>query len=418
MKRAVFVHFRCSCLPPAFFDHRRQHRCSDQGDGLAAACLPAPKPDGAFLAQDIGTLLAKALADSGMSHAAEGLAMVVRPAPEPVVGVFATGEPSELDAVQSAVRRLIAGWQRVRYVDYAGAEESARILAERLRATLGDEGIARAGFLAIPRGGLFVLGMLAYWLGLTPHQLRPPFPQNHPLVVVDDCVLTGARFGRLLPTLQEETIIFATLLSHPDLRTAIERAEPRVRHCLGAQDLVDWGPERLGAAYPAWQERWLRRLSPPRYWVGMIDLLCFPWSEIERPLWDEGAARVSRAPRVVPPRLCLGNRASMSQPAIPVQVQPAGHGLVRPSDAVLFGTLENRVFIGRLDTGQLLHLNHAGSVMWQGLSDGGSPATVADLVARTFEIDPEQAGADTEEFLRQMLGEGLLVTHDQPAEHT
>ena len=174
---------------------------------------------------------------------------------------------------------------QLQYVDYGRAEQICRILASRLVERFTKVELSRFHFAAIPRGGHIVLGLLAYILNLRPAQLAPPHPPDIPLVVVDDCSLTGARFRQFMKGCAHQRVVFVSLYSHPALRAAIESEELRVLACLSAKDLFDYAPDRLGHGYSAWQERWRSRLKGDGYWVGQVSV-CFAWNEPDRLLWN------------------------------------------------------------------------------------------------------------------------------------
>ena len=58
--------------------------------------------------------------------------------------------------------------------------------------------------------------------------------------------------------------------------------------------------------------------------------------------------------------------------------------------------------------GSMLTLNPTGSIIWQQLRDGRSPAQIADRLASEFGIPREQASADVNEFLEQLEAQHLI----------
>ena len=58
--------------------------------------------------------------------------------------------------------------------------------------------------------------------------------------------------------------------------------------------------------------------------------------------------------------------------------------------------------------GSMLTLNPTGSIIWQGLSDGRTPAQVAVQLASEFGISQEQACADVNEFVEQLRAQQLI----------
>jgi len=168
--------------------------------------------------------------------------------------------------------------------------------------------------------------LLSYLLNLKPEQLQVPHPDKGPLVIVDDCSLTGARFHQFIDKCQNQQIVFAPLYSHPELRAAIESRESRVVACVSGHDLHDYGPEEKGDSYLAWQELWLGRLEGYRYWVGDLEFLCSAWAEPDHPVWNTNTQQVERGWRIVPPELCLKNGSHHDSGGlmVPVQAEAAG----------------------------------------------------------------------------------------------
>jgi uncharacterized protein YpbB len=58
--------------------------------------------------------------------------------------------------------------------------------------------------------------------------------------------------------------------------------------------------------------------------------------------------------------------------------------------------------------GHMLTLNPTGSIIWQLLSDGRSPAQIAGRLASQFGIPPEQALADVNGFLEKLEEQHLI----------
>ena len=60
-------------------------------------------------------------------------------------------------------------------------------------------------------------------------------------------------------------------------------------------------------------------------------------------------------------------------------------------------------------------LNEVATVIWQA-ADGRTPlsAIVASKICREFEIDPDQAGRDAEQFISELSQHGILMVSDQP----
>ena len=60
-------------------------------------------------------------------------------------------------------------------------------------------------------------------------------------------------------------------------------------------------------------------------------------------------------------------------------------------------------------------LNEVATVIWQA-ADGRTPLSdiVASKICPEFEIDPDQAGRDAEQFISELSQHGILMVSDQP----
>ena len=113
-------------------------------------------------------------------------------------------------------------------------------------------------------------------LHLDREQTAPLHPENRPLIVVDDCALSGVRLSQFLRGCGSSRVLFAPLYSHPELRTAIRRLEPRIEDVLSAADILG---ERIEADLAE------------GYWRGDTEPLAFPWNEPDRSIWNPAAER-------------------------------------------------------------------------------------------------------------------------------
>ena len=312
--------------------------------------------------------------------------LIARAQPTPCLAVLGIVPPQSLAQIHRQQAALNQACQRLRYVTYAEAATACESLAAQLIETFGAEPLKRFRFCGIPRGGLIVLGMLAYTLGLSHEQMTPPYPQEVPLVVVDDCALSGSRFARMLPHYPQHRLIFAPLYAHPQLRQTLVAAEPQVLGCLSGQDLQDYGPNLMGADYPSWQAQNQQRLSGKRYWLGLPDYLCFPWNEPDHSLWNPVDQKLEPSWRIIPPAYCLKNRAAA---AFPVQGQPPFHGWLRPTESTVFGALGNQILIGNLLTGKVFSLTRQAAELWRALSCAPTIGTAVTTVGAHLRTDLE-----------------------------
>ena len=336
----------------------------------------------------------------------------MRSTPGPALGILGRFDRAGEARLRGLASGLNDACRRLRYVSYPQAEQECEQLAARIADRIPPTELARFQFVALPRGGLVVLGMLAYFLGLRRAQLLPPEAPDAPLVVVDDCAFTGLRFSHFLQRTASPRIIFAPLYSHPDLRAAIEAAEPRVEACISARDLQVHRPESAAGAGSASQLGWVERLGGMRYWAGHTDHLCTPWSEPDRGFWNDVTAQWETGWSIVPPELCLKNRPPRGSRPIPVFEQPAGRGPLRPSERVIFGAFEGQVVIGNLATGESFGLADVAAAMWQGILRHGNLSEVAAALGREYEVDAATLHADLQAFAADLLARGLLVQDD------
>jgi hypothetical protein len=289
---------------------------------------------------------------------------IIRAAPTPVLAILGTFSAKALGQISLQAPFLNQACGRLRYVTYAEATETCEQLADQLKTTFGLKTLREFQFRGVPRGGLMVLGMLSYMLGLCGGQLNGSLSGSTPIVVVDDCALSGSRFYQVLQQYLQQDLVFATLYAHPALRAAIASREPNVIQCLSGQDLHDHGPEAMGVDYTAWQTQNQARLAGHRYWLGLPDYICFPWNEPDHLLWNPSTAKLEKSWHILPPEVCLKNRPGGTA-AFPIQVQPTVQGWLQPTEHIVFGELNAQVLIGFLPTGETFGLSGKAAEFWR-----------------------------------------------------
>jgi hypothetical protein len=333
--------------------------------------------------------------------------LVWRTQPTPclaVIGIIPSKSLRQLDLQQAA---LNSACQRLRYVTYAEAEIACESLATQLIERFGLKALSGFRFCGIPRGGLIVLGMLSYALGLSHDQMTPPYPEEVPLAVVDDCALSGSRFARTLQQYPRQDLIFAPLYSHPDLRRNLTETEPQVLHCLSGQDLVDHGPNMMGAEYGAWQVQNQERLKGRRYWLGLPDYLCFPWNEPDHLLWNPLTQKLEESWHIVPPAYCLKNQPGVS---FTVQRQPCFEGWLQPTAQTIFGSIDRQVLIGNLSTQETFGLSGRAAEFWWTLSSARSlEDAIASLARSTHEPELTELKIELTNLIEELLTQNILV---------
>jgi hypothetical protein len=358
--------------------------------------------------------LAQAVAANPTWRGKSPIAVVFRPEPVATVGIVGYFDQSnvQLDAVGWQFSSLLS---RLHYVTYPQAEAAAERLAATLLKTPGIDALKSARFTAIPRGGYIVLGMLSYLLDLGKEQILPtnstPEPGT-PLVLVDDCALTGFRFGEYLQQFPDSPIVFAHLYSHPALRRAILEREPRVIACVSAHDLHDYAPTHSGKKYETWLSTTEARAGKARYWIGLPDHICFPWSEPDAGIWNPHTERVEHGWRILPPSRCLKNRPLTGPEPVQIQIQPTGKHPLKPSSLALFGMLEEELILGNIESGNSLSLQGVAKDIWQTLVEHGNVDEVVAVLTQVYEVDEARLRADVESFVGEMLSAGLLEYSD------
>lgn len=340
--------------------------------------------------------LARALGSSPIWGQSPDAALVVRPSPPllAVAGYLCEESRDKLKALRDALSSELAS---LRYVDYRRAEGDALLLAERLVDRLGTDHVNRCHFVPLPRGGLIVLGLLSYALHLRHDQFGPP-PPDAPLVLVDDCILTGARVQDALGPFEGRDVTVAVLYAHPDVRSSIE-ARGRVQACVSAHDLDDRAPRILGPAYDAWRTRWSARSE--RFWYGMPEHLGFAWNEPEVSLWNPRTQDVDLGWRLLPPDGCR-TPPPESSPPLPVQVLGGGMGPLQFAESAVLADLGDRVVVCEVDAGGGYVLTGTAAAACRALLIHTDPKEAAQHVSADLHLSAPAARFMTDRVLRQL----------------
>lgn len=312
-----------------------------------------------------------------------------------------------------------------RYFSWRRAEDAAASLAARVREALSPADLSAARFVGVPRGGLIVAALVAYHLGVPRQRLRDGGEggkeADGPLVLVDDCALSGLRLRQELERLPADArVVVAHLCSPRELRRAVLDAEPRVESCVAAHDLADLSHELFPdpGAREAWRRRWRERLGADgRYFFGMPELVAFAWNEPDRPFWNQATGAVEDGWRFEPPHRCLGNRArlALGLPAAAL-VAAAPQGARRLADGVAWGEFDGVVWLcatgrgerSRADDGEVFSLGGSAALAFRALVVGGEAAAAAALAA-VYEGDSEAARRDVAALAGELVAAGLLA---------
>lgn len=380
-------------------------------DVLAASPVYRDMPTAADRLRALGS----ALAASPGFHAMEDVTLVVRTAPPARLALLGTVSEAEAARIEAIPTILNMGLRRLRYVTWEEAERCAHSLARQLVEALGRDTLSRCRFLGLPRGGVFPLGMLAYLLDLRAWQLGDPAlsgspdagtPGDAPLILVDDCALTGLRCAETLARTDASRVVFAHLFSHPGLREAIEGREDRVVGCYAGEDLADLADELLDDR-AAWEARWRERSDGRAYWLGLPEHVCFPWNEPDITIWNERTGAEEAPWRVLPPRFCLKNRPA-PRSSVRLQEQISGEGPFRPGDATVFARFDERVLAADVETGRAYSFEGIAGEIWTALVAGADPESVVGRLAGEYDVGAARVRADLDSLVERAVGVGLL----------
>ena len=372
------------------------------------ACFVALPPG-----QDLRAL-ARALASSPVWQELAQARLVVKPCPAPHLAIFGAFTPADQPRLANLAHRLTHSLPRLRHVSYAQAQADCLKLAERLLERFGPAA-REFHYMAIPRGGHIVLGMLAYALGLRSDRLSPPKDAQTPLVVVDDCALSGVRFRSVLAGLPSDDVIFAPLYAPAELRRRIVRHEPRLRDCLSAHDLQDEAPERLGAGHADWLRAERGRDGGRSYWYGQYPPLSFAWNEPDSTFWNPETGRPERAWNLVPPEHCLKTLIGWDPDAARIQVNEDGLGPLFAAKDVLYADFGDRIVLAEAGTGQTHALDDVAADMWRALMRRGDVKPALSDLCAVYDVEEGVLARDLQDFTEMLFTKGLLERRDDSA---
>ena len=296
---------------------------------------------------------------------------------------------TQLDHVLS--HRRVLGWYDV--------EQTVDRLAAALRNTLGPDELAGARWLPVPRGGVIVLGLLAYALDLDLNRA----PTNRLTVVVDDTCISGSRFQRFARAqgLRADAAghgqtVFAHLHSTPGVRDAIGR-ELGMR-TVAAEDLHDHAAERLGDGYEPWTAAWSAR-DPDALWASQPDHLAYPWNEPDISVWNDTAGRVESGWRTV--------HRGPEPDAEVLELIAVTSDSSRVTDGSVVVEVNDDLLLARPDHPEVLRLTDTAVDFWRALVDTDLPDAVGELAGR-FDVDRSDLATDLTEFRSALVDAGFL----------
>jgi len=354
--------------------------------------------------------------------------LVARCHPVPLIAAFGCFSFFELERLKNMATMLDEAIEHCRYVSYRDAEELAERLAMRLRQRFSREEISTFYFTTIPRGGHIVLGMLAYALDLRPDQLGDigallSERHNVPVVIVDDCAISGLRLQQYLKPAGDQQVVFASLLAPEGFREALMSREACIIDCLSAEVLPDLGPQRYGEGYAEWRGLQQSRMGDQGYWVGVASSFAFAWSEPQTKFWNAEARRFEAGWHLMPPHLCLKRHIADEK------LQSEGHsaetednctllpqcsGPVSPDDRVLWTEIGCALAVARMpeDSGHYapcFRLEGVAADMWRCVIEHGNLDDALAALAPRYDVDSVTLRADLVAFVADLENNGLLI---------
>ncbi len=355
-----------------------------------------------------------------------GGVLVARETPYPLLAVFGGLSANHREILTHLGVQLRDTITRHRYIGYPDAERAVERLAAAMLSVFSREEIASFRFTAFPRGGLIVLGMLSYVLGLSREQIVGTSDDGPgTLVVVDDCALTGLRFREFMNTTRAERVVFCPVFAPAGLLSTIERAEPRIAACISGERLSDAEPrsdaeheQPAAAPQPVADTR--PAGDPPRpYRTVRAEYIAFAWSEPDTGLPNPETGRTERGWNVVPPRLCLDRRArAVADDAHLGFVTPPA-GPIAPSDRVLWVESGDAIAVARFPDAAgrseaepaavpCFKLEKSAAIMWRAIVETGDLRSAEAALAKVYDIDPAALRRDLTRFVDELRGAGLI----------
>lgn len=382
--------------------------------GEPPALKPDPWASAGAAGADRAERLAMAIASSLAWRDRPPAALVLRASPEPLIAAIGRFGDADVRWLEVAAQQAAHVMPTVRLLDHAAVEASAMTLADALVARFGREPLRTYRYAAVPRGGLVVLGTLAYLLDLPRDRLAATHDgsvatDDAPLVLVDDVAISGLRLSQTVAGHHGRSVIVATLHAHPQLREAFVAAHPNVIAFVSACDLDDHAPDVLADGYQDWRSRWHARAEPGALWVGQADHVVYPWNEPDLGVWNEITGREERGWSLVPPDLCLKRRAV---DGIDVQRMPQGSGRLHAHPDVIAADWDGRVVVGHAGSATSYDLDGVAADTWRALSTHGDPEAAARHVASSYGVAVSDVVDDVTAFVAELLAAGLLVETD------
>ena len=359
--------------------------------------------------------------------------LIARCQPFPLIAAFGNFSAFELDRLRNLSVFLVEVLEHCRYVGYHDAEYLSECLAMKLRQRFKHEEISNFYFAPIPRGGHIVLGLLAYALDLRPEQLCHTDillneRYDQPVVIVDDCAISGVRLQQYLENAGNHQVVFASLLAPKGFREAVMSRETCVIDCFCAESLRDLGVWRYGGGYADWLSQQQSRMGKHGYWTGVASHFSFAWSEPQSKFWNADAQRFEAGWNLMPAHLCLKRRIAVEK--LQNDRPDAGAedtctlllecpGPIRPADRVLWTEIDSAVAVARMpedsgDTAPCFRLEGTAAEMWCYIVKHGTLEGAEAALLERYNVARSSLRHDLVGFVSE-LEKNKLLTNSYPA---
>lgn len=350
-------------------------------------------------------IIARGIASSPLWSTMPEAELQIRLSP-PEISVVGLFDPADIPRLKVLAWQTRHALRTLRYIRYTDLEEDCRLLASRLTERVDNDQLKNYYFTCIPRGGLVVLGILSYVLGLERWQLESPPSRDAPVVVVDDCAFTGKRFFQFLKKNQSDTIIFAPLYSNPCLRSAIEAREDRVKACISSRDL-EICLYSSNDDQRAFEEIFKSDTSTSDYWHGLTEYLCFAWNEPDFVFFNPVTKTVEGKWTIFPQEICLKN----GPVRIPVSIREDIRAEFYVAEDIVTIFENTCVTIDNLVTHDRHMVKGIAAEMWNALLEYGTQEALLTKFLDLYDIDPVTLKKDVSEFIQDLLSRGILKTN-------
>jgi hypothetical protein len=245
---------------------------------------------------------------------------------------------------------------------------------------------------------------------------------DRPLMIVDDCVLSGLRAREMKQLHDRRRTVLATLVAPAALSQQALQPETGLE-CITAVELEDLAPSLYGSRHEEWREHWTQLADDSTIWIGQPEYVSFAWTEPDEAFFNVVTEEIEPGFRLTPAERCLRHRAATGPvdggdaegfPAA-VQICVDGPGPVTAPSDVLSARLTNgQVAVARFDqqNGQestsCYILDSTAGEMWGQLLKHGTVEGALEALADQYDVDPERLRHDVRDFERSLVHEGLL----------